>query len=156
MHDPRGLATTQEQEMLLESIMRYPKEITFHHVKAHHKNTRNIQVDALCNIAVNDPSRQDRSDLKGAKTVAKIKVWVKRHLTKQRLAAPLKPALLEKSATRKWIAKHVSKSGTSMHPRPAHYNHLPRREGILLAKARTYRWTNCMWFLKMISKITCD
>jgi len=151
-----GLATTQEQEMLLESIMRYPKEITFHHVKAHHKNTRNNQVDALCNVAINDPTRQDRSDLRGAKTVEKIKVWVKRHLSNQRLAAPLKPALIEESTTGKWIAKYVSKSGTTMHPRPTHYNLLPRREGILLAKARTYRWTNCMWFLRKISRISCD
>ena len=151
-----GLATTQEQETLLESIMKYPKEITFHHVKAHHKITRNNQVDALCNVARNDPSRQDRSDLRGAKTVAKIKDWVKRHLSKQRLAAPLKPALLEESSTGKWIAKYVSKSGTTMHPRPKHYNLLPRREGILLAKARTYRWTNCMWLLRKIEKISCD
>jgi ribonuclease HI len=151
-----GLATTREQEKLLESIVRYPREITFHHVKAHHKNIRNKQVDALCNVAVNDPYRQDRSDLGGAKTAAKIKDWVKKHLSKQRSEAPLKPALLEESTTGKWIAKHVSKTGTTMHPRPTYYNLLPRREGILLAKARTYHWTNCMWFLSKIKVITCD
>jgi len=29
---------------------------------------------------------------------------------------------------------------------------LPRRQGILIAKARTLRWTNCAWYLTLIRK----
>ena len=42
-----------------------------------------------------------------------------------------------------------------MHCHPTFYNYLPRREGILLAKARIYRWTTCNWFLKQIGKRKC-
>ena len=60
------------------------------------------------------------------------------------------------SETIAWIRAHVKSNNTAMHPRPAHYNLLPRRQGVLLAKARTYRWTSCNWFLHKISAITCD
>ena len=36
-------------------------------------------------------------------------------------------------------------------PRPKFYNSMTRRKGILLAKARTYRWTTCNWYLSMIN-----
>ena len=41
-----------------------------------------------------------------------------------------------------------------MTPRPKIHNQLPRREGILLAKARTFRWTQCNWFLTSIEQRT--
>ncbi len=152
-----GIAATKEQELLLLTLANYPKAITLYHVKAHHENVKNHQVDALCNIGVDNPMRQDRCDLRGTKTLAKIKIWMKNYLTKQRLAEPLinHEAKGKGSITQSWITKHVSVSGY-MHLRPASYNLLPRREGILLAKARVNRWTNCKWFLRKIKAISCD
>ena len=153
----RGIAETTEQEQLLRSIANYPKAITFHHVKAHHDNKRNIEVDRLCLVNANDPNRMNRVNLRGAKTPAKIKEWTKRWFSQERLAAPItdKEAINRGSKTQQWICKHIKDPNQKMHPRPAIYNHLPRKEGILLAKSRVFRWTSCNWFLRQISERTC-
>ena len=38
--------------------------------------------------------------------------------------------------------------------RPEHYNHLPRRKGVLITKARTGRWTQCNHHLTQIAERT--
>ena len=45
--------------------------------------------------------------------------------------------------------KRNTTAGT-LQPRPKFFNSMPRRKGILLAKARTYRWTACNWYLNFI------
>ena len=42
-----------------------------------------------------------------------------------------------------------------MHCHPTFYSNLPRREGILIAKARLYIWTSCNWYLKQIGQRHC-
>ena len=149
-----GLATTAEQEELLRTLDESRRDITVYHVKAHHTITRNNQVDELCSIAATPTNRVNREDLGGSKTKATIKSWTKDYLARRRMSAAAKPEL--NSATCAWIGEHVTVRANAMHLRPAFYNELPRRHGVLLAKARTYRWTNCNWFLHKIEAITCE
>jgi hypothetical protein len=149
----RGVADTPEQVQLLESIANYHKPITFYHVRAHHNNLKNIEVDKLCDVRAVNPERLNMENLEGMITPAKIKEWTKRWITKVRLGAPL-TKFNTNTKTLSWIKKHVSEDDM-MHCRPTFYNNLPRRQGILLAKARLYRWTDCNWFLKQIRERKC-
>ena len=60
-----------------------------------------------------------------------------------------KPALKRGSVTQKWMKKYTADK-QCMTPRPKTYNQLPRRKGVLLAKARTNRWTECQSYLHFI------
>ena len=146
-----GVAKTQEQTELLNAIFNYPRPITLHHVRAHHNNQKNIEVDKLCNIGISNPERINMKHLEGKKTPSKIKEWTKKWFTDGRLTAPLQHPLTNSQS---WINKYV-KLDDKMHPRPTFYNYLPRHQGVLLAKVRTYKWTKCNWYLNQIRKRTC-
>ena len=145
----RGVADTPEQVQLLESIANYQRPITFYHVRAHRNNLKNIEVDKLCDVRAVNPERLNMENLEGTITPAKIKEW-----TKVRLGAPLTKTKT-KTKTLSWIEKHVSEDDM-MHCRPTFYNNLPRHQGVLLAEARLYRWTDCNWFLKQIRARKCS
>ena len=85
----RGVAKTLEQAQLFKSIANCSRPITFYHVRSHHNNQKNIEVDKLCDIGVEKPNRTNMENLEGKKTPAKIKEWTKRWFAEKRLAAPL-------------------------------------------------------------------
>ena len=87
----------------------------------------------------------------GKKTASKIKEWTKKWFADNRLTEPMQHPLTNSQS---WINKYV-KLDDKMHPRPTFYNYLPRHQGVLLAKVRTYRWTECNWYLNQIRKRTC-
>ena len=149
-----GLASSEEQARLLEALEEYPGTITIHHVKAHGAIIRNNLVDELCNVSATPSQKTCREYLCSKKTGAAIKEWTRNYLSQRRLKTAAK--YQKDSLTNAWIRENVRANPTTMLPRPTHYNHLPRRQGVLLAKARTYRWTSCNWFLHKISAITCD
>ena len=80
----------------------------------------------------------------GKKTASKIREWTKKWASNERQRKVKKDrcARKRKSATQKWMK--------GLAPRPKFYNRLPRRNGVLLAKARTNRWTQCYWYLNFI------
>ena len=153
----KGIAQTPEQEKLLRTIVNSPNIITFHHVRAHQDNIKNNNVDKLCNIYSATPDRRDAKHLGGLKTASKIKQWTQDWFTERRVAAPLQCNLARSrnSETQRWIERHMTDTSGRMILRPKMHNHLPRRKGILLVKARTFRWTNCNWFLKKIQSRNC-
>ena len=56
------------------------------------------------------------------------------------------------SGTKDFIRKHLANDNGSMQQRPETNNLLPRKQGVLLAKARTNRWTRCQAFQKSIAQ----
>jgi hypothetical protein len=148
----KGIAETSEQEKLLRSVTQYPGKLRFHHVRSHQDNRKNNEVDKLCDANLNLPGRTDANHLGGKKTKAKIKQWTKNWTSKKRLlnVGRNRNALRRGSATQKWMRKCTVDSGQCMIPRPKAYNQLTRRKGVLLAKVRTNRWTECHWYLNFI------
>ena len=148
----KGVAETSEQEKLLRAVVQYPGRLRFYHVRSHQDNKKNIAVDKLCDANLNPPGRTDANHLQGKRTKSKIKQWMKNWTSKKRLlnVERNKYALRKGSATQKWMKKCTVDSGQGMIPRPKVYNQLPRRKGVLLAKARTNRWTECHWYLNFI------
>ena len=148
----KGVAETSEQEQLLRAVTQYPGRLIFHHVRSHRDNRKNIEVDKCCNINANQPERTDADELQGKKTAAKVKQWMNNWASKKRHSNVIhnKPALKKRSVTQKWMKKCTADEEQCMIPRPKIYNQLPRRKGVLLAKARTNRWTEGQWYLHFI------
>jgi len=159
----RGVAETQEQEALLRTIAQNPNNLTFHHVKSHQDNEKNNAVDKLCNVNTNPPGRTNKNYLQGKKTASTIKCWTDKWISNRRLAKLAENRKLKrrKSATQKWMLGCLKDEHGDLTLRPKIQNQLPRREGVLIAKAKTNRWTSCWWFIHFIKKwpsplcITC-
>lgn len=153
----KGVANTPEQEKLLRMVADSPNTITFYHVRGHQDIIKNNEVDRLCNVNEANPDRKDEKHLEGMRTASKIKQWTKDWFSNKRMEAPLqcRIARSRNSETQKWMEKYSTDINGRILQRPKIHNHLPRRKGILLAKARTFRWTNCNWFLKKIQSRTC-
>jgi hypothetical protein len=144
------MAETAEQKELLQKVNQAPLQLHFHHVKAHRDNWKNNAVDRLCNININPVDRINKEHLTGSKTPSAIKEWVDTFLSYERRHRAIN-SRIPNSRTQDWI-KRISDRSVEKIKRPKFYNMLPRREGILLAKARTYRWNNCQWFLHFIKQ----
>ena len=56
------------------------------------------------------------------------------------------------SATQKWIKKSLLDNNANLRPPPKVHNSLTRNQGVLIAKARTNRWTQCNWYLQFIKQ----
>jgi hypothetical protein len=113
---------------------------------------KNIAVDKLCDIKNKKVKRVKAPHLGGKKTASKIKEWTKRWATTSRckMIKSNVAAARRGSKTQKWMTRSTPQGDLSQITRPRAYNQLPRRKGILLAKARTNRWTLCNWFLNTI------
>jgi hypothetical protein len=150
----RGVAETPEQESLLKTIASQPMKITFHHIRSHQDNKKNNDVDNLCNVRNAHPQRKNADHLGGKKTASKIKGWMKDWVCNKRLnrVANDRRAAKRGSTTQSWIKQNLVDENNNIAPPPKLHRHLPRRKGILLAKARTNRWTQCNWFLHFIKK----
>ena len=149
----KGIAKTREQEQLLESINKYPHSLVFHHVRAHRNNKKNMEVDELCAISRISPDRANHEHKKGSKTAAQAKQWLKSHDSfgrRRRVITDIN-AHKRKSQTQTYIRKYLEEDG-SMNLRPKEMNELPRKTGVLLAKARTNRWVQCQEFQHRIGK----
>ena len=146
----KSIAETKDQQILLKSIAKIKQSMTIHHVRGHKNIKRNIEADKICNIKSQRDDRTTIPGLDGKKTKTKIKSWTKAWASKNRYEKIDKDrqARDRKSATRKWMLE--------IDPRPKFYNSLARRKGILLAKARTNRWTACNLYLKMINAIDVE
>ena len=138
-----GIALTLEQKTLLETIKEYPFITTFHPVRAHKDNQKNIAVDELCNVTKN-PLERTTKDLSGARTVAKVKQWTKEWATDKRMKEIIQGKMKSTpSETQIWIKKNLRNNNCKMIPKPKIQNELPRKQGILLTKARINSWTSC-------------
>ena len=148
----KGIAETAEQEQLLQTVMNHPYAMTFYHVKAHNDNAKNNEVDRLCDVTARPPSREEASNLKGSITASKMREWMKTWLSNRRLQKirDSGAAKRNKRATRLWMKKSITGGTGQLLQKPKRHNQLPRREGILMAKARVNRWTLCCWFLDFI------
>ena len=69
----KGVAETAEEEVLLRTLAQHQVKLTFHHVRWHQDNHKNIEVDRLCDISIEHPDRLNSDDQGGKKTSAKIK-----------------------------------------------------------------------------------
>ena len=147
----KGIAETREQLALFIALKEFPHELKFHHVNSHRDIIRNIEVDRLCDSTKENPDREIKNYLEGKTTKEKAKGWLTNHLSLQRRIETTKnkKALYNKSRTQSWI--NYLTEGEPYSPNKHHHN-LPRRQGILIAKARTLRWTNCEWYLTLIKK----
>jgi hypothetical protein len=152
----KGIAETPEQEALLRSIADHPSELVFHHVRSHQNNKKNNDVDEICNVRINHPDRKNFDHLGGKKTVTKIKSWMKDWVRNKRLRSVMNNKTAQKrgSATQRWMIKILTDEKNNIQPPPRLHKNLPRRKGILLAKARTNRWTQCNWYLHFIKKVS--
>jgi hypothetical protein len=150
----KGIAETPEQEVLLRTIAQHPNKLTFHHVKAHQDNWKNIAVDNLCNANATPPGRKNANHLGGKKTASKIKQWMDDWASNQRMKDVVHNSRAQRrgSATQKWMSQCLVDGEQQMKPRPKIHNQLPRRKGVLLAKVRTNRWTQCNWYLHFIKQ----
>jgi hypothetical protein len=148
----KGVAETAEQEQLLQTVMNHPSAMTFYHVKAHNDNAKNNEVDRLCDVTARPPGRVKASNLKGSITASKMREWMKNWLSNRRLQKIRDhgAAKRNKKATRLWMKKSITGGTNQLLQKPKRHNQLPRREGILMAKARVNRWTLCCWFLDFI------
>jgi hypothetical protein len=90
--------------------------------------------------------------MEGRKTATKIREWTKKWASNKRQmkVGGDRSARRRGSATQKWMRRKAPEGDQSKIPRPRTYNQLPRRKGVLLAKARTNRWTQCAWYLNYI------
>jgi hypothetical protein len=116
-------------------------------------------VDKLCDATINPPERVNADHLAGKKTPSKIKEWTKKWLSKKRMEWLKKDKMTTRggkkirSETQQWMRKNLADLEGKMIPRPKVQNQMPRRKGVLLAKTRTYRWTQCNWYLhNMVSR----
>lgn len=150
----KGVAETSEQEQLLRSIAGFPNNIVFHHVKAHQNNKKNNEVDALCNVNANTTDRVNLNHLGGKKTASKIKNWMNDWTRNRRMKNAISTRTKEsrKSVTREWMQRFLIDENKHITPPPKVHNQLPRKKGVLLAKARTNRWTQCNWYLNFIKQ----
>jgi hypothetical protein len=150
-----GIAVTREQEVMLKAISNHPHSMVFHHVRAHRDNKKNIAVDKLCDVMRDLPGRATL-DLSGAKTVEKINQWTKEWATDRRMTDIIRKRMRRSteyhpSVTQTWIRrKLLDNKSNKMIPRPQIQNELPRRQGILMAKARINNWTSCCHYLHKI------
>jgi hypothetical protein len=146
----KGIAQTKDQQLLLKTIANHNCSITIQHVRGHRNIIRNNEADKICNIKSNRSDRTRRHNLIGLKTKSKIKAWTKSWTSNRRLRniRKNKRAKKRKSATRTWMCRTTSEG--VLIPRPKFFNSMPRRKGVLLAKARTNRWTACNWYLHYI------
>ena len=119
-------------------------------MRSHKDNEKNIAVDRICNASANPPEREDYSHLAGKKTASKLREWMKNLASGERLKAVVEDN--KDSATKDFIRKHLANDNGPMQQRPENYNLLPRKQGVLLAKARTNRWTRCQAFQKSIEQ----
>ena len=152
----KGVAETPEQEALLRTITSYPNKTAFHHVRSHQDNKKNNDVDELCNIKSKQPGRRNADQHGGKKTAAKIREWMKDWVRKNRLSrvATDRRAIKRGSQTQRWINKILTDINGKIIPPPRMHRHLPRKKGVLMAKARTNRWTQCRWYLHFIKKVS--
>ncbi len=137
---------------MLRTITNYQGKTLFQHVRSHRDNKKNIEVDRLCDTSVNRPDRTVMTDLQGKKTAAKIKAWTKEWAStkRRREIGTDRVAKARGSETQKWMTRETPSGDPSESQRPREYNQLPRRKGVLLAKFRTLRYTNCYWYLNFI------
>jgi hypothetical protein len=151
----KGVAETPEQEALLQAIAEYPRKTVFHHVRSHQDNRKNNEVDRLCDAKTNPVGREDASHQSGKKTVSKIKSWMSDWVRNERLKRAVndRKARNRGSATQSWIKNCLVNEKKNIAPPPKEHNNLPRRKGVLMAKARTNRWTHCNWYLNFIKKM---
>jgi len=143
------IAETEEQKALLETIMNYPNEMEFHHVRSHRDNLKNIEVDRLCDVTKNIQGRKTL-ETQGTKTKEKVKCWTKEWATDRRLRNIIQNRIRDGSVTQGWIRKILQDEEGRMLPRPQIQSELPRRQGVLLAKARMNNWTSCYSYLNRI------
>ena len=150
----KGVAETPEQEALLRTIQQLPFETTFHHVRSHQDNWKNNETDALCNVGLETSSRTNKPELSGKMTASKIKNWTAEWLRTRRLkeVTSNKIAIKRGSLTLSWIKKTLLDSNKKLNPPPEAHSRLSRKQGVLLAKARTNRWTQCNWYLRFIKQ----
>ena len=155
----KGITETPEQRDLLQALVDYPQFLTFHHVRSHRNNAKNVAVDELCNAAVNPSDRTNANHLAGKKTSSKIKVWTKNWISNRRMEKIMTDTTMARrgSETQRWMKKNLADStGQKMIPRLRAQNQLPRRKGVLISKARTNRWTQCNWYLHNITSTERD
>ena len=150
----KGLAETPEQKALLQAIADYPRKTVFHHVRSHQDNVKNNEVDRLCDVKTNPAGREDASHLSGKRTASKIKSWMSDWVRSKRLKRVVNDRKARKrgSATQSWITKCLVDEKKNIAAPPRELKNLPRRKGVLMAKARTNRWTQCNWYLHFIKK----
>ena len=149
----KGVAESTEQEELLRTIIKFKIPIVFYHVRSHQDNLKNNAVDRLCSISSTLPA-EDLGHLEGKKTSSKIKEWMDSWSRSVRIDRVVnnQKAITRGSASQNWHTRFLINETKP----PIAHKHLPRKMGILLAKARTNRWTQCNWYLKFIKKITTD
>ena len=140
----KSIAETKDQQLLLKSLSMINDKMIIHHVRGHRDIIRNNEADRICNVKSQREDRTIQPGSDGKKTKAKVKSWTKAWASKNRYEQIQndKQAKKRKSETRNWMLKQG--------PRPKFYNNMPRRKGVILAKARTYRMTTCNWFLHWI------
>lgn len=149
----KGVAETPEQENLLRAIRDLNTPLTFHHVRSHQDNQKNNASDSLCNIS-RPMIRTDLSHLSGKLTSDKIKTWTKTWIRSKRLnrVTNNRYATIRKSATQEWMKRNLLDKKRTLNPPPKTHSLLSRKKGVLLAKARTNRWTQCNWYLHFIKR----
>ena len=139
----KGVAKTAEQEVLLRTLAQHQVKLSFHHVRSHQDNQKNIEVDRLCDISIEHPDRLNSDDQGGKKTSAKIKSWMDEWIRTQGSHKMVnnRQARQRGSATQIWMEMCLTDNKGVIKPPPITGKHLPRRQGVLISKARANRWT---------------
>jgi hypothetical protein len=155
------IATSVDQLRLLRAIGNNRWPISVHHVKAHRTNEKNNRVDALCDVRSTNPAREHIPELIGERTSAAMKGWADRWLSLKRLeCVPAErdkrqrehdrnPDTKSPSVSLTWYNNLSGGTLTNL-SRPKFYDNLPRAQGVVLCRARTYKWTYCNSHMRAI------
>ena len=138
----KGIITEMEQQELVSILQEQTATITFHHTKSHVGITRNEEVDSLCSITYQDPTRITLQR-NGLITKSKVKNWVRQEMKKLRWKNLVARANIKNPHQTTSYFPEVLEGRIDV---PKEHKHLPRHQAILISKARTNRWTQCNRF----------
>ena len=156
-HLNSGVIIPTEQAELANRLSIQKNEISFHHTKSHVNIKRNEHVDKLCSTsATNVISRKIPRN--GEFTKAQVKERMAKKTVVERRDSLWDIVLKDENEKRaqKSTAEYVNDLLGECNEPPKEHKDLPRKESILLSKARMNRWTSCKRYLKRINQIKDD
>ena len=143
------MAKAPEQAELFQTLSNLDYTTTIYHTKSHVGIIRNEEVDNLCSL--NKPtSERLKLEKTSQKTSTQVKAQIKCLLTVRRNKRITRNKKLHKDKSQTY--HHMKRILKYKIEPPSTHKKLPRKESILLSKARTNRWTQCNWYLHFIKK----
>ena len=148
----KGIATSKEQQQLIECLELTTQKVDIFHVKAHTDIRRNSEVDEMANVH-DEANKQNLQEWQGQKTAQKVKNWIHSWIRNENIKAILTDtkAIARNSKTQN-LLKDTLFTGRPTQSIPSLHRNLDRKQGVLITQCRLNRFPMCNWYLTRIRK----